>query len=603
MAKPQFTARELTDRLFPIYWYRKHLDVACRDLLGLELSPHHSLILRDWGRGKPVNLLFSSRGMGKSVLMAIFYLLMAVLYPNLKMIAVAGQGYRGSKFILMECERIIEGYLSGQKRVKYIKKSLRDRTRIIFKDPAYWSIQFSNGSIIYGIPLGASTDGSNIRGLRAHIIGQDEAFLIPTKLYQSVLDPMSNVLYDPTKPADKQQIKNMTLAVSTADYSFRDFYLQYEYYKSVLETEEQVEVGLKKLTKEDISVFEFNIDDAYYTRNGERVPTWGLDYDRMLKKRNSPTTDINLWNAENKNIPLNLQGGYFPFESIEAGQNVVLKTATEQYPEALDSCSGQCILGIDTAPSGDNTAFVVIKAGPYNYVDKDVEKCKTANMGKPCPILGVGRGCTLTSHAQVIFAYEENKMSQQDRIKLIYELMSRYNIISIAMDARGGGLELSDLLADPEFIKQSIHFDAKPIFDPERRPEGKGMPILTLYSTTQEQNMLFNGYLKGIITNQVLLFPKPLRDRPDNPRILEIAGHVETLTNQVARIKAIPSGKGIKFDIESIDPNTGRRVPGKKDLYSALLYACGKMRDLVEVQLSQSDFSVDDLPLPAAFNM
>lgn len=603
MAKPQFTARELTDRLFPIYFYRKHLDIACRDLLGLELSPHHSMILRDWGNGKPINLLFCSRGLGKSVLMAIFYVLMALLYPNLKMIVVAGQGYRGSKMILMECERIIEGYLSGQKKVGYAKKSLRDKSRIIFKDPAYWSIQFTNGSIIYGIPLGANSDGSTIRGLRGHLLGQDEAFLIPTKLYQSVLDPMQNVLYDPTKPADQQQVKNMTMAVSTCDFTFRDFYLQYDYYKSVLESDDEIEIGAKKLTKKDISVFEFNIDDSYYTYNGNRVPTWGLDYDRMIKKKNSPTTDINLWNAENKNIPLNLQGGYFPFEAIEAGQNIVLNDKTEQYPEALDSCSGQCILGIDTAPSGDNSAFVIIKAGPYNYTDKDVAKCMTANMGKPCPLLGVGRGCKLTSHAQVVFAYEENKMSQQDRIKLIYDLMGRYNIISIAMDARGGGLELSDLLSDPEFIKQQISPNARPIFDPEKRPEGKGLPILTLYSTTQEQNMLFNGYLKGTITNQVLLFPRPLRDRPDNPRILEIAGHVETLTNQVARIKAIPAGKGVKFDIESIDPNTGRRMPGKKDLYSALLYACGKMRDLVEIQLDQDDFTVANLPLPAAFNM
>ena len=115
--------------------------------------------------------------------------------------------------------------------------------------------------------------------------------------------------------------------------------------------------------------------------------------------------------------------------------------------------------------------------------------------------------------------------------------------------------------------------------------------------------MLFNGYLKGIITNQSLLFPKPLRDRPDNPRILEIAGHVETLTNQVARIKASPAGKGIKFDIESIDPKTGRRVPGKKDLYSALLYAVGRMRDLLEERQATEHYNVDDLPLPVSFQM
>ncbi len=597
----EFTQRELSDRLFPIYFYRKHLDIAVKDILGLTLSPHHALILRDWGKNKPVNMLFCSRGMGKSVLLAIYYTIMALLYPNLKMIVVAGQGFRGSKMILMECERIINGFLAGQSQVRYAKKSLMDQSKTVNKDPSHWSIRFLNGSIIYGIPLAAATDGDTIRGFRGQFLGQDEAFLIPTKLYQAVLDPMANVLYDPSKPASEQPIKNMSIAVSTCDYTFRDFYLQYEYYKSVLE-ELNKTTDESKITKNDISLFEFNVDDSYYTYNGTFIPTWGLDYDRMLKKKQSPTTDLALWNSENKNVPLNLQGGYFPFDAIEKGQNVILNLKSELYAEAIDSCSGQCILGIDTAPSGDNTAFVIIKAGPYNHVDFNCFKCQTANMGRPCAFLGVGKRCNLRSYAQVIYAYEQNKMSQQDRVKLIYELMSRYNVVSISMDARGGGHELADLLGDSKYICDTVGYNAQPIFDPERRPDGKGLPILTLYSTTQEQNMVFNGFLKGIVTNQTLLFPKPMRIRPDNPRLLEIAGHVETLTNQVARIRAFPAGKGVKFEIESIDPNTGRRTPGKKDLYSALLYAVGKMRDLLEEQQNKDDEFIE-LALPVSFSL
>jgi len=598
----QYTVRETVDKYFPIYFYRKHLDIAARDLLGLDLCPHHRMILRDWSQGKPINMLFSSRGMGKSVLLAIYYVLMSMLYPKLKSIAVAGQGFRGSKMVLMECERIINGYLSGQRQYGYAKRCLPDPRRVISKDPAYWSITFSNGSIIYGIPLGATSDGNTIRGLRSHLLGQDEAFMIPTKLYQAVLDPMQNVLYDPNKPASEQAVKNMSISISTCDFDFRDFYRQYLYYKAVLESDE--DRSSTEIQKEDISLFNFDLDDSYYTLDGEKQMKWGVDYDRIMKKKALPTTDPALWMAENKNIPLNLQGGYFPFEEIEKGMNIMLDMKNETYPGVLDSCSAQCILGVDTAVSKDNTAFVIIKAGHLmNHTDRDVDKCMSANMGKKCPFLGVGKRCNIKKYSSVIFAYEENKMSQQKRVDLIYELLERYNIVAIAMDFRGGGGELADLLRDSDYIKKRIGPTVKAIYDPDRNPNSKGLPMLNLYSTNQETNLVFNGYMKGIISNQTLLFPRPLRDRPENPRLLESAGHVESLINQIARIKAYPAGRNVKFEIESIDSETGRKVPGRKDLYSALMMAVGRMREMVEEQENTEVFDPNNLALPVAFNM
>lgn len=604
----QFTIKETVDKFFPIYFYRRHLDIACKDLLGLDLAPHHRLVLREWSQGKPVNLMLSSRGMGKSVLLAIFYVLMSILYPKLKSIAVAGQGYRGSKLILMECERIIRGFLSGQKQVRYAIRCLVDPKKPIMKDPAYWSLNFTNGSIIYGIPLGATSDGNTIRGLRAHLLGQDEAFLIPTKLYQSVLEPMLNVLYDPNKTAEEQAIKNISIAISTIDYDYRDFYKQYLYYKAVLESKdiEGIE-GLKdyRISKKDVSIFNFDLDDSYYTVNGKRVMTWGLDYDRIMKKKSLPTTDPALWMAENKNIPLNLQGGYFPYADIEKGMDIMLNTKIETYAEVLDSCSAQCILGVDTAVSFDNTAFVVIKVGQLNSEDRNIEKCLTANLGDKCPLLGAKNKCNMKKFTSVLFAYEENKMSQHKRVALIYELMDRYNIVAVAMDFRGGGGELSDLLKDPEYLAAKIKLpDIKPIYDLNRQSHiPNGWPILTMYSTTQEMNLIFNGYMKGLISNQSLLFPRPLRGRPDNKRLLESAGHVETLVNQVARIKAFPAGRNVKFEIESVNPDTGRKVPGRKDLYSALVMAIGRMREMIEEKSNQEVFNTDDLPLPVAFEL
>lgn len=598
--KTQITKSELIHKFFPIYFYRKRLDIAARDMLGLDLSPHHRVTLRDWGKSKHYNHLLASRGMGKSVLIAIYYVLMAVLYPKNKLMIVGGTGFRQSKMVMLEMEKIILNRLSGQRDVNYIKASLVDRRRVINKDPSFWSISLVNGSIVYAVPIG---DGSTIRGLRSYITAQDEAFLLSSNLVQSVLDPMLNVLYDPTKSEEEQEIKSQSIKTSTIDYAHRSFYKEYLKYRAVLGGN-LIDNSKDKLSNSDISVFEWNFEDAYYeTENDKTRTVWGIDYKRIKERKNNPNIDEDIWLAENKNIPMDISGGYFSFDSVDKCSNVLLnKGDLDSFPEVLESCSGECILGVDTAPASANSAFVVIKVGNLNMVNRDVSLCKVANFGQPCPLLGKRQNCLYGKYNAVIYAYEENKMSQKDRIKLIYDLMDRYNIISVAMDARGGGYELADLLKDRDYIKNVIGHDQVPIYDPQKDTVNDAIPVLNLYTTNQKDNLIFNAYLKALLSNTKITLPKALRSKPENNKIFEIYGHIETLVNQLIRIKAIPQGKFLKFDIEVVSPETGRKQTGNKDLYSALLYAVARERELKEEQRNTVEEQTT-LSAPVLFNM
>lgn len=579
MSKIQKTKTELIQRFFPIYFYRRHMDLAARDILGLTLAPHHRLILRDWAKGKHYNMVLASRGTGKTILCAIYFVLMCILYAKNKLMVVGGQGFRGAKFLLLEMEKVVMGRLSGQDTVGYAKACLQDNRRAINRDPSFWSMSFTNGSVVYGVPLG--NDGQTIRGLRSFAIAQDEAFLLSSHMVQSVLEPMLNVLFDPTKAKEDQPIKSQSLKFSTIDYSYRDFYKEYEHYKAILEQGDTILNDGDAIDPNDISLFEFNFEDSFY-KEGDKVTTlWGMDFQRIQEKKLNKNTDLEVWHAENKNIPMDVSGGYFPIETIEDCTNIILDTKKDTFPEALDSCPGQCILGIDTAPAKANTAFVIIKIGQFNSSDRDVSKCQIANAGQPCPMLGKGKSCIYKGYNALIYAFEANKMDQKKRVQKIYELLGRYNIIAIAMDARGGGYELADLLRDAQYIDQNVGYDKKPIYDPKEYPNGEGHPILKLYKITQSDNMIFNAYLKGMLGNRQFLLPKPLRGRPENLRLLEIYGHVETLISQLARIKATPHGQGLKYEIEAVDPSTGRMSSGTKDLYSALLYATGRLRELL----------------------
>jgi len=513
---------------------------------------------------------------------------------------IAGTAFRGSKLLLLEVEKVILNRLSSQRKVGYARACLEDPKRPISKDPSYWSIRFDNGSSIFGVPTGM--DGNSIRGLRAFCVVLDEAFLLPQRMVESVILPMLNVLADPTKSKDEQEVKSQNIKISTIDYSFRPFYKEFEYFKSIKEAGTKVNYMDNEISADDISLFEFNFEDSYYyTKDGKLITLWGLDWQSIMDKKHSKLTDMSVWLSENKNIAADVSSGYFPLEDIEKCSTIQLRKSDEQLPEVLLSCSAPCILGIDNAPSAANNAFVVIKAGSLD-TSKDVNICQTSYNGGVCPLLKKN-SCSFRNFNSVIWAYEKNRMKLKDRVKLIYKLMDKFNIISIAIDARGGGLELADLLRDEGYIKSIIGGHAQPLYDPARTPNGYGLSILTLYSTTQNMNLVFNGQLKGLITNHRLLFPAPLRGRPDSSELLEINGHVETLINQLTRIKAIPKGKSISFDIESIDPNTGHAVSGKKDLYSALLYAVARMRELLQEKEEKERVSVVDLPSPVLFHL
>lgn len=603
VTSPQFTRSELTKKYFPIYFYRKHLDIACRDLLGLDLAPHFRLVLRDWARMKPINLYLASRGMGKTVLTGIFYVLLCMLYPRIKLIIVGGGGFRAAKNLMQECEKVILGQLSGQRQFGYARFCMADPKRVVNRDPTAWMVNFSNGSSIKALPLGLGSDGNIIRGNRAHVLSQDEAFLIPTKLYQTVLEPMLNVLYDVSSPASEQLIRNMSIMTSTIDFSFRDFYEQFQYYKSVIKEDIVITHEGIHIEPEDLSIFEWNIDDAYYKKaDGKRKFVWGIDYDKLIKKKNLPNQNVDIWLAENKNVAMDISGGYYPFSAIEKCQNICLNEKTDTYPEILSNCSGSCILGIDTAPSSANTAFVVIKVGSYDYKSIDLSVCESADMGKECVFLKKSM-CGMNKKNAVIYAYEENKMAQKDRVKKLYELMDRFNIIAIAIDQRGGGHELCDLLRDRDYVKYNVSPETKAVFDPNKFPDTEGMPILKEYASTQDSNMLMAGYLKGLITNVNLLLPRPLRGRPDDPFIFEASGHVETLVNQLVRIKALPAGRSVRFEIEAIDPQSGKSVHANKDLFSALMYGIGRLRELIDEQDDLRRNDPELIPLAMAFNI
>lgn len=63
-------------------FYRYYVDKFATDILGLKLYPFQCFLLRSMAR-KQNNMIIACRGLGKSYLIAIFMICMAILYPNI----------------------------------------------------------------------------------------------------------------------------------------------------------------------------------------------------------------------------------------------------------------------------------------------------------------------------------------------------------------------------------------------------------------------------------------------------------------------------------------------------------------------------------------
>ena len=84
-----------------ISYYRYYVDAFAVDVLGIKLFPFQRLILRAMGRYQN-SLLIACRGLGKSFIVAVFYICVAILYPNIKLGISSGNSQQSRNVIIQK---------------------------------------------------------------------------------------------------------------------------------------------------------------------------------------------------------------------------------------------------------------------------------------------------------------------------------------------------------------------------------------------------------------------------------------------------------------------------------------------------------------------
>lgn len=163
-----------------ISYYRYYIDEFAVDILGLRLFPFQRLILRAMARYQN-SMLIACRGLGKSYIVAVFYICVAILYPNIKLGIASGNSQQARNVIIQK----IKGELSKNEAIA------REIKFPIKTGDGDCVVEFKNGSEIRAITLAQDRGGDSARSWRFSYILIDEARLVKDEIIEEILIPMT----------------------------------------------------------------------------------------------------------------------------------------------------------------------------------------------------------------------------------------------------------------------------------------------------------------------------------------------------------------------------------------------------------------------------
>lgn len=531
----------------------------------LELAPFQSVILDTmWHKTFP--LILMSRGGGKSFILAVYSLLKAILVPGSKIVIVAAS-FRQSKIVFDYIKQIYDYSPLIQQCVTKIHTP---------NDQCLMEINDGMSKII-ALPLG---NGDKIRGIRATDIISDEFASIPEEIFQVVVRGFAAVAADPIKAAKQMQMEddlikkglmtdaerskirsNKVIYAGTASYQFNHFFKLWRTHRAIIDSAFVGEASefARLLNAEDIKM-EGRLDYKDYAI--VQVPYNALPKGFMDEKQISQalaTMPKSLFSMEYEcQFPTD-SDGFFKRSSIN-DSTPGLNDGGISFPiEKAGDPNFEYVMGVDPARKTDNFAISILKIIP-------------------------GKGF------KNVYCWTTNNKNFVSCVRKIRDLLTKFRIVRIAMDAGGGGFSVEDLLQNVEILNPG----EAPVLrynDPEHL-KINGLHILDVVNFTPSWIADANYGLAADIEHRRALFPLKSKDVVSNEIEDDaIWDEIEEQINEMCMIVVTATKTGIQhFDLPEIPTSaqTTMKVEQRKDRYSALLLAAYAARTYV----AEGQFSI-----------
>jgi len=524
----------------------------------LRLAPFQSVILESlWEKTFPI--LLASRGAGKTFILAVYAALRAMLTPGSKIVIVAAS-FRQSKLVFEYIEKLYE-----------YSPLLRACCPNGVKKPSDSVFVDVGTSVIRALPLG---NGEKIRGIRATHILVDEFASVNSEIFQVVVRGFASVASNPIEAATKTHLErlaikegrmdssqltrqkgNQIVYSGTANFQFNHFYKLYLTHKAIIDnkiTGSSEEVNRKLGLDEDEALTDGHLDYRDYSI--VQLPYQGLPESYMDEKQIAQarvTMPLALFQMEYEcKFPTD-SDGFFKRSLINAATPGHKACGGIPFPIEINGTPGfEYVMGIDPARKTDNFAISILKLYPHSQT------------------------------ARSVFSYSMRGKSWPKAVRKVRELLEKFNVVRIAMDAGGGGTAVEDLLQDDKMLEPG----QMPIwrYDEDEHKRFVGEHILDVVDFAPKWIRDTNYGLAADIEHRRILFPY---------RALEIepvefdAGGVEAMKDDVwaeideqiketCMIVVTATKTGVQhFDTPDLPSSQQSTLKShqRKDRYSALL--------------------------------
>lgn len=550
----------------------------------LRLAPFQSVILETlWHKTFPV--LLGSRGASKTFMLAVYAALRAILTPGSKVVIVSA-GFRQSKLVFDYIEQLYNGS-------PLFKACCQEGIR---KSPDQVKLKVGD-SVIMALPLG---NGEKIRGLRATTVLVDEFASVNPEIFQVVVRGFAAVSADPIEAAVRthnerraieagQLLKhskkqsNQIVYSGTANYQFNHFYKLYQIHKTIIENKiigSTQDVNMRLNLFDDDALGEGHLDHNDYAII--QIPYYGLPESFMDEKQIAQakvTMPKALFSMEYECIFPTDSDGFFKRSILNMAMPGHKSCGGLPFSVEMNGAPGfEYVMGIDPARKTDNFAISILKL----YKD--------------------------TKTYRNIYCFSMKGKSWPVATKKVRELMKKFNIVRIAMDAGGGGSAVMDILQDPEKLQpgEQLIWD----INNDEHKNKPGAHILEMINFAPTWIGPANYGMASDIEHRRLLFPFRTLDttvafasEDDKEYDKEQLAQVEDIDNvwseiadqidETCMIVVTPTKTGVQhFDLPELPTSQQATLKTyqRKDRYSALLLACHaarqyftEARDLVDL--------------------
>lgn len=473
--------------------------IGAEMLLNIKLPIHQQDMLDRVWKNKQV-IFLCSRRTGKTYVMSVYALLLAVLYRNMK-IGIVAPVFRQAKTVFNEVENII-------KSSPFLKSLMVDEPKHTTEE---WHVDFTTGGRISALPL---RDSIRSYGFNAIVIDEFGFGDDMNNKLDNIIKPMLFTKRDIKIGGESHEtdIGNRLVMASTATFKFNDYYSQ------ITDFQEEIDNGSDNhdiisydyrdglesgIFEKELVLNEYEKADSL-TKKMEYLNIFPDDNDSFISYETIQKFCIDTTEVE-------VDGEYVPRTTVEF----------EQPYDDNGNPTHDYILTFDDADVGDNFAISLIK------LDGNVKR--------------------------VVRVIALNNKPIQQKIKVIRELLHNFNIKVIAADQRNRNIKdnLAEPYTHPDGTQGAIILDKD---DEEQHQYARSQygddynyrKLIKIYNFSGRSNELRARNFLSEIENGNVKFPAPLGINSKKEE--DAFNQIKKTWSEIVNIRPRAKGKYITYD-------------------------------------------------------